>query len=162
MGYKFQNLLKALKFIRINEAFRKVKVCFFLSFSWYGNIWQLKATYGNFLQLMETFGNWGQLMATFGSLWQLIATIMVILAAFWGCMQVGEFMCGVFISTKSIFVLDICTMQQQFGKWISVECICSVTRVPPTFWNLAENWKSIILGQKYFKLRFFFKTYMKV
>ena len=47
-------------------------------------------------------------------------------------------------------------------KFFTVTVNVTVTVVPPTFWNLAKNWKSIILGQKYFKLRIFFKTYMKV
>ena len=53
-------------------------------------------------------------MATFGR-------IRLLLATFWGYMQVREFLCGIFISTKFIFVFD--TRSQQFGKCISVEYI---------------------------------------
>ena len=47
-------------------------------------------------------------------------------------------------------------------KFFTVTVNVTVTVVPPTFWNLAKNWKSIFLGQKYLTEGFFFKTYMKV
>ena len=90
-------------------------------------LWQLLGAYGNFWELMATYGIFCQLwqhLATYGNFWQFMATfgrIRLLLATFWGYMQVREFLCGIFISTKFIFVFD--TRSQQFGKCISVEYI---------------------------------------